>query len=127
VADLAKWNVHGPVASLKTEFAEWDLHSGYWKPAGHFTVATFGRDGGISTTDSYNPHGSVAHSPRLYDDSGRLIENRSWMNDGTRTGLRPRCWLRCSAVANSSYGKSCPLVSFAFSHLKKVVTHNAVS
>ncbi len=83
MADLAKWGVHGPVASLKTEFAEWDLQSGYWKPAGHFTVATFRPDGAISTTDDYNPDGSMAHSRCIYDDSGRLMENHSWMNDGT--------------------------------------------
>lgn len=83
MADLAKWDVHGPAASLKTEFAEWDLHSGYWKPAGHFTVATFRRDGAIKSTDGYNPEGSVAHSRWIYDESGRLMENHSWMNDDT--------------------------------------------
>jgi hypothetical protein len=83
VADLAKWNVHGPVASLKTELAEWDLHSGYWKPAGHFTVATFRRDGAISSTDGYSPDGSVARSRWIYDESGRLMESHSWMNDDT--------------------------------------------
>ena len=83
MADLAKWNVHGPVASLKTELAEWDLHSGYWKPAGHFTVATFRRDGAISSTDGYNPDGSVVHSRWIYDESGRLMESHSWMNDDT--------------------------------------------
>jgi hypothetical protein len=83
VADLAKWNVHGPVASLKTELAEWDLHTGYWKPAGHFTVATFRRDGAIRSTDGYNPDGSVAHSRWIYDESGRLMESHSWMNDDT--------------------------------------------
>jgi hypothetical protein len=83
VADLAKWDVHGPVASLKTELAEWDLHSGYWKPAGNFTVATFRRDGAISSTEGYNPDGSAAHSRWIYDESGRLTESHSWMNDDT--------------------------------------------
>jgi hypothetical protein len=81
VADLAKWDVHGPVASLKTEFAEWDPHSGYWKPAGHFTVVTFRRDGAISNKDGYNLDGSVAHWRWIYDESGRLLEIHSWMND----------------------------------------------
>ena len=63
--------------------AEWDLHSGYWKPAGHFTVATFRRDGAISSTDGYNPDGSVAHSRWIYDEFGRLRESHSWMNDDT--------------------------------------------
>jgi hypothetical protein len=79
VADLANWNVHGPVASLKTELAEWDLHSGYWKPAGHFTVATFRRDGAISSTDGYNPDGSVAHSRWIYDGSELTLINATTM------------------------------------------------
>jgi hypothetical protein len=83
VADLAKWDAHGLVAALKTESAEWDPHSGYWKPAGHFTVATFRRDGANSSTDDYNPDGSVTHSRCIYDESGRWIENYSWMNDDT--------------------------------------------
>jgi hypothetical protein len=83
VADLAKWNVHGPVASLKTEYSEWDLHSEYWKPAGHFTVATFRRDGAISSTEGHNSDGAVAHCRWLYDEFGRLMENRSCMNDDT--------------------------------------------
>ena len=69
------------MASLKTELAEWNLHSGYWKPARHFTVATFRRDGTISSTHGYNPDGSVAHSRWIYDESGRLMESHSWMND----------------------------------------------
>ncbi len=71
------------MASLKTELAEWDLHSGYWKPAGHFTVATFRRDGAIRSTEGYNPDGSVAHSRWIYDECGRLMESHSWMNDET--------------------------------------------
>jgi hypothetical protein len=74
---------NGPVASLKTESAEWDSHSEYWKPAAHFTVAAFRRDGTISSTDSYNPDGSVAHSRWIYDESGRMMESHSWMNDDT--------------------------------------------
>ena len=119
----------------------------------------------------------MVHARSIHDDSGRLIENQSWMNDGTpdsslylhndagrhlrtfavsrdrhdnhgnwveRTVLmrpeenadfqvsnhapgyylplllmeRRRCWTRCSAVANSSYGESCPLVSLCLSRLK---------
>ena len=60
-----------------------DLHSGYWKPAGHFTVATFRRDGAIRSTEGYNPDGSVAHSRWIYDEFGRLRESHSWMNDDT--------------------------------------------
>jgi YD repeat-containing protein len=81
VDDLAKWKVHGPVASLKTESATWDLNQQYWEPVKHFTVASFRSDGTISSSDSYNSDGSIAHSKWLYDPSGRLMEYNSWMND----------------------------------------------
>jgi hypothetical protein len=81
VDDLAKWKVHGPVASLKTETATWDPNQQYWEPARHFTEASFRPDGTISSSDSYNPDGSIAHSKWLYDPSGRLTEYNSWMND----------------------------------------------
>ena len=79
--DLTKWKVHGPVASLKTETATWDPNQQYWEPARYFTIASFRPDGTISSSDSYNSDGSIAHSKWLYDPSGRLMEYRSWMND----------------------------------------------
>ena len=30
MSDLAQWKVHGPVRSLKTEFAAWDLATEEW-------------------------------------------------------------------------------------------------
>jgi YD repeat-containing protein len=82
--DRAKWEVHGPVASLKKEHAEWDLEQQYWKPALHFTVTSFRPDGAITSTDGYNPDGSIAQSRWIYDFSGRLIECNSRMNDEAR-------------------------------------------
>jgi hypothetical protein len=82
VSDLAKWKVHGPVKTLKSEFAEWDLDRQDWQPANRITVASFNRDGTISTTDHHNPDGTIAHSRWFQDDAGRMIESQSWMNDG---------------------------------------------
>ena len=79
--DRAKWKVHGPVASLKSELAEWDLELQYWKPVMHFTVTSFRPDGAITSTDGYNPDGSIARSRWICDPSSRLIECNSWMND----------------------------------------------
>jgi YD repeat-containing protein len=81
VRDLTKWEVRGPVASLRTETATWDLNQENWQLRGHFTVASFRRDGAISSTDSHNADGSIAYSRCLYDHSGLLMESRSWMND----------------------------------------------
>jgi hypothetical protein len=81
MSDVARWKVHGPVKSLRTEFATWDLNQNVWQPVEHFTLTSFGIDGTVSTSDTYNPDGSIAHSRWLYDDAGRATESNSWMND----------------------------------------------
>ena len=82
MSDLAKWKVHGPVETLRTEFATWDLNRDDWQPVEHFTLASFRSDETISTSDSHVPDGSIAHSRWFYDDAGRVAESNSWMNDG---------------------------------------------
>jgi hypothetical protein len=82
MSDVAKWKVHGPVETLKTEFATWDPNQGDWQPSEHSSLISFRPDGKVSTSDAYNADGSVAHSRWLYDDAGRVIESHSWMNDG---------------------------------------------
>ncbi len=82
MSDLAKWKVHGPVKTLKSEVATWDRDQQDWQTAEHVTVVSFHPDGTISTTDAHNPDGSIAHSRWLCDDAGRTIELHSWMNDG---------------------------------------------
>jgi YD repeat-containing protein len=81
MSDVAKWKVHGPVETLRTEFATWDANQGDWQPVEHFGVVSFLPDGTIDTTDAHNPDGSVAHSQWIYDDAGRLIESHSRMNN----------------------------------------------
>jgi hypothetical protein len=83
VSDVAKWKVHGPVEALKTEFATWDLNRDDWQPVEHFTLASFRSNGTISTSDTHNPDGSIAHSRWFYDDAGRVAESNFWMNDGS--------------------------------------------
>jgi hypothetical protein len=82
MTDVARWKVHGPVETLKTEFATWDSNQGDWQPGEHFSITTFRPDGKVSTSDSHNPDGSVAHSRCLYNSAGLLIETHSWMNEG---------------------------------------------
>ncbi len=82
MSDVATWKVHGPVETLRTEFATWDPNQGDWQPVEHFSVISFRPDGTISTSDAHNPGGSIAHSRWLYDDAGGLIEFHSWMDDG---------------------------------------------
>jgi hypothetical protein len=68
--------VHGPVRSLRTEFAEWDLTIEEWQPPRHSRFARFRPDGQIDTTEHYNPDGSIAETAYLYDTGGRLTETR---------------------------------------------------
>ena len=82
MSDLAKWKVHGPVKTLKSEFATWDRDRQDWQATEHVTVASFHPDGTISNTDAHNPDGTIARSRWLRDDAGRTIEFHSWMNDG---------------------------------------------
>jgi hypothetical protein len=81
MGDLAKWKVHGPVATLRTENAEWDADRQDWKPARYFILTSFRRDGAIDSSETHNPGGSISHSRWLYDSAGRLTESDSWMND----------------------------------------------
>ena len=78
---LAKWKVHGPVKTLKSEFATWDQDRQDWHPYSHMNVASFDPAGRILSTDVHNPDGTIAHSRWFYDDTGRMLESNSWMND----------------------------------------------
>jgi YD repeat-containing protein len=82
VNDLSQWKVHGPVKTLRSESAIWDLERQDWQPAQHFSVASFRVDGAILAHDVHNPDGTMAHSRWLYDEAGRMAESSSWMNDG---------------------------------------------
>src|ERR1700709_2238653 len=82
MSDIEKWKVHGPVESLRTEHATWDLNKEQWQAARGFSFATFRPDGAVSTSDFHNPDGSIVHSRWFYDQTGRLTESNSWFNDG---------------------------------------------
>lgn len=87
MSDVAKW-VRGPVQTLRSEFATWDLERQEWKFDRPVTEATFRPDGAILSSDTYNPDGSIAHSRFLSDDAGRVSETGSWMNDGPVSKVR---------------------------------------
>jgi antitoxin component YwqK of YwqJK toxin-antitoxin module len=80
VSDLANWNLHGPVHTLRTEFAEWDLSLEQWQAARNSNFVRFRADGRISESEAYNPDGSIARSSYVYDAEGRIQETRFGMN-----------------------------------------------
>jgi hypothetical protein len=88
MSDLAKWEVHGPVETLRKEFAIWDLDKEAWQPVRSYTTSSFRPDGKISAADTHNPGGSIAHARWVYDDAGGLTESNSWMSDSS-TGDGP--------------------------------------
>ena len=55
MSDLANWNVHGPVHTMRTEFAEWDLSLEQWQSARNSNLVRFHPDGRISESEAYNP------------------------------------------------------------------------
>jgi hypothetical protein len=81
VSDLAKWNIHGPVHTLRTEFAEWDLTLERWQAVQHFTLNQFHPDGKIGESEFHNPGGSISRSSHTYDAKGRWQGTRFQMND----------------------------------------------
>lgn len=82
MSDLAKWKVHGPVATLRTEHAAWDLAREEWQPARGLVITSFRRDGSVSASNFHNPDGSIVHTRWVYDDAGLLMESNFQLNDG---------------------------------------------
>src|SRR6266487_590192 len=80
MSDLARWELRGPVRTLRTEFAEWNPETGDWWPLKNRFVATFRADGQLSEIEHYNPDGSVPREVRVYDDAGRVTEDQWWSN-----------------------------------------------
>jgi YD repeat-containing protein len=73
MSDLAQWNVHGPVETLRTEFAEWDSSAQAWGSASLQTLLQFLPDGRLK--ESGDP-GGLSRTTWIYDEAGRLVELR---------------------------------------------------
>src|ERR1700730_11894776 len=71
--ELAQWNVHGPVETLRTEFAEWDPSAQAWGSARLKGLLQFLPDGRLK--ESGDP-GGLTRTTWIYDEAGRLVELR---------------------------------------------------
>lgn len=40
-SNLAEWQLHGPVQTVRREIAEWDWSQQAWRPSRHFNSASF--------------------------------------------------------------------------------------
>ena len=81
MSDLARWDLRGPVRTLRTQFAEWNPETGDWWPLKNRFATTFRADGQLSEIEHHNPDGSVFREVHVYDEAGRLAERQRWSND----------------------------------------------
>jgi hypothetical protein len=81
MSDLARWDLRGPVRTLRTHFAEWNREAGDWWPLKIRFVATFRPDGQLSEIEHHHPDGSVPREVRVYNEAGRLTEDQWWSNE----------------------------------------------
>jgi YD repeat-containing protein len=81
MSDLARWELRGPVRTLRTQFAEWNPETGDWWPLKNRFVAMFRPDGQLHEIEHHNPDGSAPREVRVYDEAGRLIEDQWWSNE----------------------------------------------
>src|SRR5574339_348409 len=77
-----EWKTLGPVRTLRTELAEWDLTREQWQAPTRLTVTQFRTDGAISELEDHSPGRSVSKSRFIYDEAGRLLEVQFRLNDG---------------------------------------------
>jgi YD repeat-containing protein len=78
---LARWELRGPVRTLRSQFAEWNPVAGDWWPLKARFVAKFRPDGQVGEIEHHNPDGSVPREIWIYDEAGRLIEDQWWAKD----------------------------------------------
>jgi hypothetical protein len=81
---MAEWKLRGPVRTLRSEHAAWDASLGTWQAPRSSLIVTFRRDGQASASESPNSESSSTGWARVYDDDGRLREQRFWSNDVPR-------------------------------------------
>ena len=97
MSDLAGYDVHGPVATLRTELATWDAAKEELKPDAKPTLIRFRPDGQVADGDpgvtyTYNVAGQLLETKfqdgkivRTYDEKGRLIRTVRIDEKGIRT------------------------------------------
>jgi FKBP-type peptidyl-prolyl cis-trans isomerase 2 len=77
--DLAHWDVHGRVETLRTELAAWDSARQEWEPFKRQTSVRFRPDGQLAQIE--DDFGSLI--TYIYSHAGQILETRHQINDGT--------------------------------------------
>jgi YD repeat-containing protein len=82
-----QWKLRGPVRTLRTELAEWDITNEQWQAPRSFCLVQLRPDGKVVEQEDHNPNGSISRSRYTYDDTGRLLET-TFQLDERPTGGR---------------------------------------
>ena len=76
-----KAEIVGPVRSVRSERAEWDLTNEVWQEPKGFSVEEYRPDGKISSSENQWNGAAVSRCTYSYDDAGLLTETRHWNGD----------------------------------------------
>jgi len=87
--DVRKWNLHGPVRSVRSEIAEWDAEQHAWKDRRVFRYVVFDAGGRIAQLDQRGPHEAIYRTQHAYDEQGRPASETSG-TAGERVTFRRR-------------------------------------
>jgi YD repeat-containing protein len=77
-----QWKLRGPVRTLRTEFAEWDITNEQWQAPRRFCLVQLRPDGRVVEQEDHNPNGSFSRSRYTYDDAGHLLETTFQLDEG---------------------------------------------
>ena len=82
-----KPEVVGPVRSVRTERAEWDLSVGQWKEATYNSLQEYRSDGKLATSETRFSSECATKCAHSYDDAGALIDVRESRYGATPIGF----------------------------------------
>src|SRR5262245_32805140 len=77
-----KWKPRGPVRTLRTELAEWDITKEQWQPPRSSSVLQVRPDGMVAQREDHYPNGSSSRTSFTYDEAGHLLESTFESGDG---------------------------------------------
>src|SRR5206468_5904318 len=82
MGSFEQWKLRGPVRTLRSELAEWDIGQEQWQAPCRSSVMQFRPDGGINEAEYHNPNGSISRYRHVYDETGRLLTTEFRLDDG---------------------------------------------
>ena len=81
-----QWKLRGPVRTLRTELAEWDITNEQWQAPRSFCLVQLRPDGRVVEQEDHNPNGSISRSRYTYDETGRLLETTFQLDERPNGG-----------------------------------------